>query len=280
MTEKLEQRTPDWFRARQNRITGSIAGALLGLSPFMSQRDAERRVLAGWRGDSVAASDRSNAALDWGVLNEPNAIAMFELETGHKVQRCGFYAYEDWLGASPDGLVGDSGLIEVKCPYSLRNIGQFKSITEQPHYMAQVQIQLEVTGRSHCYFFQWSPGIFRLETVAYDPFYMAEILPKLREIWERLQGELHAEPNAELEGLLKRYEKLTDSIADLSEERKEVLALMVERAKGRETQIGSRRLIQIQREGSVSYKQALDSLAPGVDLEQYRGKPTSYWIIK
>lgn len=88
-----------------------------------------------------------NVATEYGTAMEPEAIEAFEFATGLKVEKAPFVPYDDWLGASPDGYVGNDELIEVKCPFGLRKdeMAQFKSIHDQPHYYAQIQIQLYVT---------------------------------------------------------------------------------------------------------------------------------------
>ena len=56
----------------------------------------------------------------------------------------------DWFGASPDGIVNDETVLEIKCPFNLRNelLPQFKSIESQPHYYAQLQLEMACTGKN------------------------------------------------------------------------------------------------------------------------------------
>ena len=155
----MEQRSPEWFAARKNRITGSAVGAILGLSPYSTPDDVMRRMV---REKFDAPSEfTGNVATEWGVANEAGAIKEYEMETGVTVKPAGFYTHMHWLGASPDGLVGEEGLIEVKCPYSLRHEKSpvpFKPLALQMHYYAQIQIQLFITGRPWCHFYQWTPA--------------------------------------------------------------------------------------------------------------------------
>ena len=110
----MEQRSKEWFKAREGRITGSSVGAILGYSPFMSPDDVMRRMVREYHG--AESEFKGNAATEWGTLNEPGACVEYEMETGSTVELCGFYKYEHWLGASPDGLIGSNGLVEFKCP--------------------------------------------------------------------------------------------------------------------------------------------------------------------
>ena len=116
-SRNMEQRSAEWFAARLNRVTGSAIGAILGLSPFATPADVMRRMVREYHGQE--SEFKGNVATEYGQQNEQNAIADYEMQSGNKVQECGFFVHPDfeWLGASPDGLIGDDGLIEVKCPY-------------------------------------------------------------------------------------------------------------------------------------------------------------------
>jgi len=154
-----QQRTEEWFEKRKNRVTGSNVGAILGLSPFMKREDVMRDMVRQYH--NASSEFTGNPATNYGTYNEPNALADYELKFDKKVELTGFHTYEDWLGASPDGLIDTDGLIEIKCPYGLRdkNPPEFKSIDYQTHYWLQIQIQLLVTGRQWCHFYQWSAHV-------------------------------------------------------------------------------------------------------------------------
>lgn len=177
----MEQRSKEWFDARKGRVTASAVGSILGLSPFAKQEDVLRRMVREYHG--APSEFTGNAATEWGTANEPWAISQYESTSGTTVAKCGFYTYEDWLGASPDGLIDDKGIIEVKCPYGLRNADspEFKSINKQFHYYAQIQVQLLVTGRDWCHFYQWAPKGEMLETVPKDDRFIADGLKALKQ---------------------------------------------------------------------------------------------------
>ena len=115
-----------------------------------------------------------------------------------QVEPCAFYQYEHWLGASPDGLVGDRGLVEIKCPFGIRNKNPpiFKTAAMQTHYYAQMQVQLFCTEREWCDFYQWTPNGDLVERVNLDENFLATVLPVLRSFYEKylIEREL---PNAE-----------------------------------------------------------------------------------
>jgi putative phage-type endonuclease len=286
----MEQRSAEWFSARKGRVTGSAVGAILGLNPYMTADDVLRRMVREYHG--AESEFTGNAATEYGTFHEAGAVFEYQLETGQSVTECGFFADEDWLGASPDGLVGVMGLIEIKCPFSQRDKvpPELKTAAEQPHYYAQMQIEMLCADREWCDFFQWSPNGTKLETVTRDESWIATHLPELKAFHARYLSELgnkaHLEPRRrELYGpkasaLLEQYDDLTDAIESATERRKEVLAELVKLAGEQNATINGRNLTMVEREGSVSYAKAIKELCPGADLEPYRGKPTSYWMLR
>lgn len=177
----MEQRSPEWFKARQGRVTGSAVGAILGLSPFAKPHDVMRRMVRDYHG--LPTEFTGNVATDWGTLHESGAIAEYEMMTGRTVTPAYFVMHEDWIGASPDGYIGETGLIEVKCPFGLRHEFapvNFKTMKQQPHYYAQIQIQLLATKRDWCDFWQWTPNDTYLERVDRDDKYIETALKALR----------------------------------------------------------------------------------------------------
>ena len=150
-----QQRSIGWFEKRKGKITGSIVGAILGLSPFKKEKEVLRDLVRAYHG--AESEFKGNIATEYGNKNEPVAIKNFELETGKEVIETGFHIHPilSWLGASPDGLVGDNAIIEIKCPYGKRRGESFNSIQDQLHYYAQMQIEMNCTGRKLAIFYQW-----------------------------------------------------------------------------------------------------------------------------
>jgi putative phage-type endonuclease len=285
----MEQRSAEWFAARQGRVTGSQVGGLLGLSPHVSEGDAFRALVRSVYG--MDSEFKGNVATEYGTFHESGALAEYQMETGSTVDQVGFVAHGDWLGASPDGLVGDFGLIEIKCPFGQRdkNPPAFKSVNDQPHYYAQIQVQLFVTGNKWCDFYQWSPHGTKLERVQYDPEWIGENLPKLHDLWKAAQA---ADP-AEYEGpkraeydtpeaakLVTEYDELSEAIENATARKKDILARMVQIAGERDAVIAGRKLTLVKRAGAVAYAKALAELAPGADVEKWRGKPSEGWQLR
>lgn len=156
-----EQQTEEWFSQRLGKVTASrvadiIAKTKSGYSTsranYMAELICER--LTGSRGDSYM-----NAAMAWGTATEPQARSAYEAETGLLVETVGFVPHPTILeaGASPDGLVGDDGLVEIKCPNTSTHIDTLLGKSVPSKYITQIQWQLACTGRKWCDFVSYDP---------------------------------------------------------------------------------------------------------------------------
>ncbi|MHB0764695.1 ERF family protein [Stutzerimonas sp. NM35] len=104
------------------------------------------------------------------------------------------HADHDWLAASPDGLVGHDGLIEVKCPFR----ATYTSIAEVPHYAAQIQLQLACTMRDWCDFVIWRDGEIIVERVDADPASAADCRSTAVVVWPNFLRSASARPTCVL----------------------------------------------------------------------------------
>lgn len=284
-----QQRTEEWFEKRRGRITGSNVGAILGLSKFMKPEDVMRNMVRDWH--NYPTEFKGNVATDYGTYNEPIAITDYEQETKNTVIATGFHEYDTWLGASPDGLVDEDGLIEVKCPYGMRdkNPTEFISIDYQTHYWLQIQIQLFVTGREWCHFYQWSAHGEMLETVRFNPLAIDKYLPELRAFYDKYLVEREApacikyledkRQQLQCEAMLELYLAATEEIKKLEATRKDILAEIVTLAGGKDSEIAGHKLTQVHRDGAISYAKAIKELLPDADLTEYQSPPSSYWRL-
>lgn len=157
----MEQRSDEWFQARCGKVTASkvadvIAKTKSGYSAsranYMAQLIAER--LTGQPADSYC-----NAAMQWGIDTEPFARAAYEFYRDSEVTEVGFIIHPeiDQSGASPDGLVADDGLVEIKCPNTATHIDTLLSGKVPRKYITQMQWQMACTGREWCDFVSFDP---------------------------------------------------------------------------------------------------------------------------
>ena len=281
----MEQRSAEWYKAREGRVTGSAIGAILGLSPFATQKDVLRRMVREYHGQPSEFT--GNVATEWGVKNEPNALAEYRMLHGD-VEECGFYVHPDfeWLGASPDGLIGDDGMIEIKCPFGMRHATQedeFKPISEQHHYYAQMQYQMFCTGRKWVDFYQWSPYASKLERVNFDPEFIEASLSSLKEFYRLYLDERKTE-NAwrYIDGgdLVSRYKQAKAALEVAQAELDEAKQALIDATGGKGGKVGDLNITLAKRAGSIAYAKAVKDLLPDADLEAYRGKESEYWVVK
>ena len=281
----IEQRTPAWYHQRKGRVTGSNVGAILGVDPWRSPEDVLRAMVRSYHGAESEFS--GNIATEYGNRMEADAVEQFKLESGLDVEEVGFFSYEDWAGASPDGKCSDGNGLEVKCPFGKRKGGNFKSLDEQPHYYSQMQFEMLCAGFPAVWFYQWSPHNSKLELVEKDQNWLDENLPKLRQFYSFYLSELdnpeHLSPKRvtvntqETKRLLDEYDQLKESMDNAKERRDEVQAELVKACGERDADAWGRKITLCERKGNVQYSKVPE--LKGVDLEPYRGKDSSYWKV-
>lgn len=286
MTKNHEQKSEEWYEARKGRITGSVVGAILGLAPYMTREDVLRQMVRDYHG--AANEFETNPAIGWGVANEATATAMFELETGKKVSPVGFLPFGDRYGASPDGLIGGHAVFECKCPFSARKEAKFKTLAEQPHYVAQLEFEMKAAGVNKAYFWQWSPHGHSLTEYDSCQSWWDAALPELDAFWSEYLSELdnpsHLEPKrVDLTGnnravmLVAEYDDLREAKDNAEERMKKIIAELSNG--GKNAIIGDRKLTKVAKEGAISYAKAIKALCPTADLEPFRGKASEYWRL-
>jgi putative phage-type endonuclease len=155
------QRSPEWFAARCGSLGASqIADALAktksgwGASRANLQAKLVIERLTGRQEESF-----SSAAMIWGVEKEEEARTAYSFVTGHDVTEVGLYKHPTIIGshASPDGLVGHDGCIEIKCPNSATHIETLKSNQVAHKYILQMQWQMACADRQWCDFVSFDP---------------------------------------------------------------------------------------------------------------------------
>ena len=155
------QGTPEWFAARCGRVTASriadvVAKTKTGWgasrASYMAQLVAER--LTG-----TVAPSYENDAMRWGTEKEPDARAAYEFRHDVEVTQVGFIDHPTiaMAGASPDGLIDDDGMLEIKCPQPAAHLETLLTQKIPEKYVTQMMWQLACSGR------QW------VDYVSYNP---------------------------------------------------------------------------------------------------------------
>lgn len=285
----MKQQSEDWFQARRYRLTGSEAGAALGVNPWKTPEDLIRQMVRAHH--NAEREFKGNVATNYGTLHEPLAVMDYTIKTGNMVDDCGFFVHPEnpWLGATPDGLIDEDGLLEVKAPYGQRSKKppQFKTVREQEHYYAQMQVELACTGRKWCDFYQWSEHGDALDRVYANPRWWGENFPKLQAFYDRYLSEIpnpahleerYKEINTQnAKALLEEYDACKEAADVASSRQKEIMKELVAISKGRNSLLCGRKLTKIERAGAVDYKKVPE--LKGVNLEQYRKTSSEYWKL-
>ncbi len=158
----IDQRTDEWHAARLGKVTASkiadvMASGRAGApsvtrANYLAQLLCER--LTGRPTDGYTSHEMQH-----GIDSEPLAINAYEMHADVIVTPIGFVDHPSiaMSGASPDGLVGDDGLIEVKCPNSATHLATLKGADIDGKYMKQMQWQMACTGRKWCDFVSFDP---------------------------------------------------------------------------------------------------------------------------
>ena len=160
----IEQGSDEWHALRRGVITASAISKLLTATYKPAANDTSRALLYQLLAERITGeSDQSfyNDDMARGHLLEPYARDLYA-ESFDPVTECGFVTLttsRGILGYSPDGLVGDDGLIEIKCPRPKAHLKSLLTGEVPAEYYPQVQTGLAVTGRRYCDYISYAPGL-------------------------------------------------------------------------------------------------------------------------
>ncbi|MDM9601384.1 YqaJ viral recombinase family protein [Pseudomonas shirazica] len=151
----MEQRSAEWFAARLGCVTASrvkdVMASGRGGAPSATRKNYMMELLCErLTGQSGGADLSRNAAVQRGVELEPFACMAYEADKGLMVVETGLVMHPTiaGFGASPDGLVGEDGVLEIKCPNTATHIATMQSERHDPQYEWQMLAQMACTGRA------------------------------------------------------------------------------------------------------------------------------------
>ena len=159
----IPQNSPEWAAARLGKVTASRVGDVIAKTKtgwgasranYMAQLIAER--LTG-----VQAAAYTNGAMEWGTATEAEARDAYAFRTDADVTGAGFIGHPTLAmsGASPDGFVGDDGLVEIKCPNTATHLETLIGQTVPAKYLPQMRWQMACAGRKWCDFVSYDPRL-------------------------------------------------------------------------------------------------------------------------
>ena len=155
------QGTPEWLAERAGKVTASMVSAVLAKPETAGFRDYQAQLVAEILTGKPQGSDYTNAAMQFGTEMEPLARSAYEAETGFSVDEVGFCQHPtiERAGASPDGLVGNSGLVEIKCPKVATHLAYLIAGVVPVGYKNQMMWQMACSGRDWCDFASFRPDL-------------------------------------------------------------------------------------------------------------------------
>lgn len=197
--DNIIQGSEAWFAARLGRVTASrvadvVAKTKTGWGASRANYMAE---LVAERLTGTAAERFTNAAMQWGTDKEPDARAAYSFIHDMDVTEVGFVPHPTiaMSGASPDGLVGDDGMVEFKCPNTATHIETLIGQTVPGKYVIQMQWQMACAGRAWCDFGSFDPRLppeMRLwvKRVERDPLMIADLERDVAEFLAELDAKV------------------------------------------------------------------------------------------
>ncbi|HQO23098.1 MAG TPA: YqaJ viral recombinase family protein [Spirochaetota bacterium] len=159
----IDQQSPEWFEIRKLKMTASNAQAIgncgKGLETYIQELCQEYY-------SSAEKEHFSNKHTERGNELEESAAFLYECETGNQTDKVGFIIHSEFVGCSPDRLVGTDGLIEIKCPDDKAYFDLLINDEIDSKYIWQMQMQMLISRRLWCDF------------VAYNPHYTKSLIIK------------------------------------------------------------------------------------------------------
>ena len=180
----MEQGTTEWFMARCGKVTASRVADIIAKtrSGYSASRDNYMAQLVCERMTGMPAESFTNSAMQWGTEQEPFARAAYESAKDILVEQVGFIDHPriNQAGASPDGLVGLFGLVEIKCPNTATHIQTLLDQKVPEKYITQMQWQMVCTQRQWCDFVSFDPRMadglqLFVKRIEFDAQYVEEL---------------------------------------------------------------------------------------------------------
>jgi len=184
----MEQRSEEWFQARLGKVTASRVADVL--AKIKSGESASRRnykiQLVSERLTGEKQETYINQAMQDGIDREFYARERYVQQFG-EVEEVGFVKHPTLeAGASPDGMVGEDGILEIKCPMGSTHTETLMTQDVPSRYVPQIQFQLLVTGRKWCDFVSYNPMFPKhlqvfVKRVEADPVYQKELESEVKQ---------------------------------------------------------------------------------------------------
>lgn len=160
--DNIEQGSDEWHSLRLGKITASRMSDVLSKGRGSTQSKMAETYMIELLCEQLTGETKpffENDTMRWGTETEPQARAMYELKSGNDVREVAFIELNDYVGVSPDGLISDDGMLEIKCPTTITQIKRALSDDYSKDYYTQIQCQLWVADRQWCDFVSFDPRL-------------------------------------------------------------------------------------------------------------------------
>ncbi len=155
------QRSDDWHSERCGKVTASRIKDIDAKPAKGKVLNSLGLIILSERLTGVQEDTKTTQLMQWGIDHEPHAITAYENETGQFVEGAGLIDHPSiaMSGASPDGLVGKQGQLEVKCPNTTTHLNTLLSRKVPDEHIPQITWQLACTEREWCDFVSYDPRL-------------------------------------------------------------------------------------------------------------------------
>lgn len=273
----MDQKTMEWLKWRQQGIGSSDVSAILGISPWKTAYKLWQEKIA----DEVKESE-GNWAMRRGNEEEPKVRAMFELQMGeaYAPALC-MMAGLNFMRSSLDGRSADrKSIIEIKFAGKVDHEGARTGLVPDK-YMAQIQHQLLVSMAEVCHYLSWNGKELLRVDVKPDQKWQDRIRTECIAFWRCVMTKTppgmqdsDSVPLQNLDDKVNKWKELKSQVDALSEVMEGIEAELKAAVTVPRMHACGVTFSQVERIGNVNYK-AIPELK-NVDLEKYRGKPSSY----
>jgi len=197
----LVQGSDEWLKIRLGKITGSMVHNIMsngrGGKPSAMTQSYMMQLIADKLTGKPPEQFKSKE-MQWGNDYEDEARERYKFESGNDVTEIGFYELNDYVGYSPDGVISDDGLLEIKCPKSTTQVNRFfnslvsgNNVADE--YKPQIQFGLMVTSRKFCDFVSYDPRLpektgYLVNRVYRDEEYIQDMQARIIKFTEKMKG--------------------------------------------------------------------------------------------
>lgn len=277
------------------KITMGCVAAILGVSRTMTREQVLRQMVREYHG--AESEYQENIAAQYNDQMRDTAVVAFENQMRRNVIRCDIAKpLVKHLSSHPMMVRSEKyegqGLVFIRTPFGQRDIAEkseFKSLDDQPHMYAQMQVEMYLAGAKWGVFFQWAVMAQTAKMVELDLPFVERALEQLEAFYGFYKAETknadHLSPllpsvdNDKARKALAEYDELCESEANIKARKQELMESIIGMAKDRSVMICGRKLLKVQSQGSISYSQVVKKHLPDLDLEPFRGSPSTSWKL-